>query len=223
MLACRRALPFQNVRGTVGLPIPGTEVRVVNPETLEPVPDGQQGLLLVKGPGVMRGYYNDQESTAKAMRAGPGWFDTGDLGWRAPSKRPPLFHKDYNLHGVTCQPYLRGGSGLCAGGMAGSRMAGHITLTGRSKDTIVLSNGENIEPQPIEDALCVSPYISHLVLVGQDKRMLGALVAPSMEAFDELEQIKGASNFRPFVIVSQHTCCLLTVHGTMTAFTDGFH
>ena len=70
-------------------------------------------------------------------------------------------------------------------------MAGHITLAGRSKDTIVLSNGENIEPQPIEDACCSSPYIAHLVIVGQDKRMLGALVWPKEEAFDELEQIKG--------------------------------
>ncbi len=46
-----------------------------------------QGLLLAKGPGVMKGYYNDEASTARAFVAGDGWFDTGDLGWRAPSKR----------------------------------------------------------------------------------------------------------------------------------------
>ena len=70
-------------------------------------------------------------------------------------------------------------------------MAGHITLTGRQKDTIVLSNGENIEPQPIEDACCASNYISHMIVVGNNRRRLGALVAPAAEAFQELEQVKG--------------------------------
>ena len=38
----------------------------------------------------MAGYYNDEASTAAAFRAGDGWFDTGDLGWRAPSAHTPL-------------------------------------------------------------------------------------------------------------------------------------
>ena len=42
VLACRRDMPRENVRGTVGLPIPGTAVRVVHPDTLRPVPEGQQ-------------------------------------------------------------------------------------------------------------------------------------------------------------------------------------
>ena len=54
----------------------------MNPETLQDLPDGEQGLLLAKGPGVMKGYYNNPQGTAKAVR--DGWFDTGDLGWRAP-------------------------------------------------------------------------------------------------------------------------------------------
>lgn len=70
-------------------------------------------------------------------------------------------------------------------------MAGIFVLTGRSKDTITMSNGENIEPQPIEDACCASPYISHMLVVGQDKRMLGALIAPSSENFEELEKVRG--------------------------------
>lgn len=61
----------------------------MDPETLRELPDGQQGLLLAKGPGVMRGYHNDVGSTQKAMRAGPGWFDTGDLGWKAPGESHP--------------------------------------------------------------------------------------------------------------------------------------
>ena len=45
VLACRRALPKQNVRGSVGFPIPGTSLRLVDPETLKDVPPGQQGLV----------------------------------------------------------------------------------------------------------------------------------------------------------------------------------
>ena len=86
VLACRRAGPSANVRGSIGLPIPETSLRVVDPTTLEDVVDGEQGLVLARGPGIMRGYRNDPENTQTAMRAGSGYFDTGDLGWRAPSK-----------------------------------------------------------------------------------------------------------------------------------------
>jgi long-chain acyl-CoA synthetase len=57
-----------------------------------------------------------------------------------------------------------------------------LILTGRAKDTIVLSNGENIEPQPIEDACVRSPYIDQIMLVGQDQKALGALIVPNFEA-----------------------------------------
>lgn len=42
---------------------------------------GDPGLLLVRGPGVMKGYLNDPDATARAFQAGLGWFDTGE-GWR---------------------------------------------------------------------------------------------------------------------------------------------
>jgi len=58
----------------------------------------------------------------------------------------------------------------------------NIVLTGRAKDTIVLTNGENIEPQPIEDACVRSPYIDQIMLVGQDQRSLGAIIVPNLDA-----------------------------------------
>ena len=64
-------------------------------------------------------------------------------------------------------------------------------LAGRAKDTIVLSNGENVEPGPIEDACVASPYIQNLILWGQDHRMLGALVVPDPEAFEQLAAQQG--------------------------------
>lgn len=59
-----------------------------------------------------------------------------------------------------------------------------IVLTGRVKDTIVLTNGENIEPQPIEDACLRSPYIDQIMVMGQDKKSLGALIVPNFEALE---------------------------------------
>lgn len=56
-----------------------------------------------------------------------------------------------------------------------------IVITGRAKDVIVLTNGENIEPQPIEDACSQSELIEQIVLVGQDRKRLAALVYPSVK------------------------------------------
>jgi long-chain acyl-CoA synthetase len=55
---------------------------------------------------------------------------------------------------------------------------GSVALTGRAKDTIVLSSGENIEPGPLEEVLVASPLIEQVMLVGQDERQLAALIVP---------------------------------------------
>jgi long-chain acyl-CoA synthetase len=66
------------VPGTVGRPIEGVEVKVVD-ELGERVPAGAKGLIMIKGPTVMKGYYRRPELTAKAIDEN-GWLDTGDLG-----------------------------------------------------------------------------------------------------------------------------------------------
>ena len=53
-----------------------------------------------------------------------------------------------------------------------------ISIIGRAKDTIVLMGGENIEPQVIENAICRSKYVESCVVVGQDKKYIGALIVP---------------------------------------------
>jgi long-chain acyl-CoA synthetase len=138
--------PWRNLRYSSGPPMPETEIRIVDPETRQPLPQGERGLVMVRGPQVMQGYYRKPEATAKAIDS-DGWFDTGDLGWVAPEN--------------------------------------DLVLTGRAKDTIVLTNGENIEPQPIEDACLRSPYIDQIMLVGQDQRSLGALIVPNLEALQQ--------------------------------------
>lgn len=79
-LSCRPTLcagfrPSANVRGSVGVPTPHTQVIVVDPATHGRLPDGQQGLILAAGPGVMAGYWKDAAATRKAFI--DGWFDTG--------------------------------------------------------------------------------------------------------------------------------------------------
>ena len=146
--------PWRNLRGSSGQPIPGTEVKIVNPETRQPLPVGERGLVLLKGPQIMQGYYQNPEATTKAIDT-EGWFDSGDLGWVTPEN--------------------------------------DLVLTGRAKDTIVLTNGENIEPQPIEDACLRSPYIDQIMLVGQDQRSIGALIVPNLEALEKWAETQNNS------------------------------
>jgi acyl-[acyl-carrier-protein]-phospholipid O-acyltransferase/long-chain-fatty-acid--[acyl-carrier-protein] ligase len=66
-----------NKPGTVGHPIPGVAVKIVDPDTGENLPLGADGLLLVKGPNVMQGYWRRPDLTAEALR--DGWYVTGDI------------------------------------------------------------------------------------------------------------------------------------------------
>jgi fatty-acyl-CoA synthase len=67
--------------GSVGTVLPGLEVRIVAPGTRDPVPDGGTGELMVRGHGVMKGYYNKPAETAEAITP-DGWLHTGDLAVR---------------------------------------------------------------------------------------------------------------------------------------------
>jgi len=150
VLTARR--PTDNIRGTIGRPIPKTEIQIRDPETQQPLAPEHKGIIWARGPQVMKGYYNNPEATAKVMDS-QGWFNTGDLGWLTP--------------------------------------AGHLVITGRAKDTIVLRNGENIEPQPIEDACLQSPYISQIIVVGQDQKRLAALIYPHLEELNAWAESQG--------------------------------
>lgn len=68
---------------THGKPVPGIEVRIVDKDTGEDLPDGEVGEILVRGYCVTRGYYKDQTKTAEAIDA-DGWLHTGDLYARTP-------------------------------------------------------------------------------------------------------------------------------------------
>jgi acyl-[acyl-carrier-protein]-phospholipid O-acyltransferase/long-chain-fatty-acid--[acyl-carrier-protein] ligase len=65
--------------GSVGRPLPHVALKIVDPETFEPLAEGETGLLLVNGPSRMAGYLGDQERTAQALHS--GYYITGDLAY----------------------------------------------------------------------------------------------------------------------------------------------
>ncbi|MFM8544885.1 MAG: AMP-binding protein [Vulcanococcus sp.] len=150
VLTCRRR--WNNRRGSSGQPLPGTAIKIVDPESGAVLGIGERGKVLAKGTQVMGGYLGKPEATAKVLDA-QGWFDTGDLGQ------------------------------LLADGT--------LVLTGRAKDTIVLSSGENIEPGPLEECLVACTLVEQVMLVGQDRKALGALVVPRIEALNAYAQEQG--------------------------------
>lgn len=138
-----RFVDEENYLGSSGTPVKATEIKIVDPDTRIELPNFTKGLIMARGPQIMKGYYKDEEATKQAIDEN-GWFNTGDLGWLTSDN--------------------------------------HLVIVGREKETIVLSNGENVEPTPIEGACLESPYIAQIVLVGQDEDNLGALIVPSDEA-----------------------------------------
>lgn len=68
--------------GTVGMPLPGTSFRIVDPASLEQLPTGEDGLILIGGTQLMLGYLNDEEKTREAIVEidGKRWYKTGDKG-----------------------------------------------------------------------------------------------------------------------------------------------
>ncbi|HLZ50948.1 MAG TPA: acyl-[ACP]--phospholipid O-acyltransferase [Candidatus Acidoferrum sp.] len=75
-----RAASFRQVgakRGSIGHPLPGMTVKIIDPESQQTLSTNQPGLLLVRGPNVMQGYLNQPEKTAAVLR--DGWYNTGDI------------------------------------------------------------------------------------------------------------------------------------------------
>ena len=140
---------------TVGPPLPEVKIKIVDKDNYDQeLSNGEIGIVLTKGPMIMKGYYKNKEKTDAVIKK--GWFNTGDLG-----------KKTYN--------------------------GKYLKLVGRIKDTIVLRGGENVEPLPLEDKLKESDYINMVIVVGQDKPRLGALIVPDFESlklYADKEDIK---------------------------------
>lgn len=126
-----------NTIGVTGIPLDETEVKLLTKDG-RPARVGEKGILYVRGPQVMRGYYKNPQETAKVLDS-EGWLNTGDVAIQTEN--------------------------------------GDIMITGRAKSTIVLIGGENVEPEPIEEKIKECMYVEHVVLFGQDKKGLTALIS----------------------------------------------
>lgn len=133
------------VPGTIGPVLAEMQVKLLDPETGREVGPGKKGVIHLKGPNVMKGYYKRPDKTAEVLSS-DGWLNTGDLGM------------------ITFK--------------------GELKIIGRTKETIVLLGGENVEPVPIEDTILESEYIDQVMVVGQDQKFLAALVVPNDEALE---------------------------------------
>jgi len=124
-----------NDPASVGAPLPDVEVCI-----------GEDDELLVRGPGIMLGYWNDEAATRAAIDT-DGWLHTGDRA-RIESRR--------------------------------------IYITGRLKEIIVLSNGENVSPTDMESAITLDPLFEQVMVVGESRPYLGALAVLNTEEWSAL-------------------------------------
>ncbi|MDR0481825.1 MAG: AMP-binding protein [Cellulomonadaceae bacterium] len=116
--------------GTVGEPLPGTQVRI-----------DSDGEILLHGPHLFRGYHDQPELTAEVLT--DGWFHTGDIGMLDDE--------------------------------------GRLKITGRKKELIVTAGGKNVAPAILEDRLRSHPLVSQVVVVGDQRPFIGALVTLDTE------------------------------------------
>ena len=115
--------------------------------------------------------FEDKKDGEKGLilAKGPGVFLGYDSNEEATRK---AFHEDY---------FITGDLGWRVP-TSDELMGGCIVLQGRAKDTIVLINGENVEPAALEDEICRSPLIKFAILIGSGHRSLGALIVPDEDA-----------------------------------------
>jgi malonyl-CoA/methylmalonyl-CoA synthetase len=78
---CSNPLNGERRMGSVGMPLPGVEMRIANSEDRHSLRDGEIGEVQLQGPSIFKGYWKQPQKTAEAFTS-DGWFRTGDLGFR---------------------------------------------------------------------------------------------------------------------------------------------
>jgi long-chain acyl-CoA synthetase len=139
-MACANS-PADNLPASVGKPLPGVEVKI-----------GENNALMIKGPNVMLGYWNNEPAT-RAMIQADGWLNSGDTA---------------RIDGQ-----------------------GHVFITGRLKEIIVMSNGEKLPPVDMENAILRDPLFEQVMLLGEAKPYLSVLAVLNGEHWKQLALDKG--------------------------------
>jgi long-chain acyl-CoA synthetase len=139
-MACANS-PSDNLPASVGKAMPGVQVKI-----------GENNALMIKGPNVMLGYWNNKTAT-KAMIQSDGWLNSGDTA-RIDDK-------------------------------------GHVFITGRLKEIIVMSNGEKLPPVDMENAILRDPLFEQVMLLGEGKPYLSVLAVLNADHWKKLAAEKG--------------------------------
>ena len=135
--------PDDNVPASVGPPVPGVEVKL-----------GEHDALLIKGPNVMLGYWDNPEASRQIMLAG-GWLNSGDT--------------------------------------ARIDESGHVYITGRLKEIIVMSNGEKISPVDVESAIARDALFEQVILLGEGKPYLSVIAVMNTDQWNRAAAQSGFS------------------------------
>jgi len=134
-VACANRL-HDNLPASIGSALPGVQVKL-----------GENNALMIKGPNVMLGYWNNPEAT-RAMIGPDGWLNSGDTA-RIDGK-------------------------------------GHVFITGRLKEIIVLSNGEKVPPVDVESAIARDPLFEQVMLLGEGKPYLSVMAVLNADHWKKL-------------------------------------
>jgi long-chain acyl-CoA synthetase len=133
--------------GTLGPPLVDVDVKldedVIGPDQREKA-SGDIGELLVRGPNVTRGYWNNPEATEDAFT--DDWFRTGDI-----------VEQDED---------------------------GYLRYHDRLKQLLVLDTGKNVAPGPIEESFATSDRIEQVMVMGDNRKFISALVVPNFEGIE---------------------------------------
>jgi long-chain acyl-CoA synthetase len=154
--------PQDNVPASVGQAIPGVEVKI-----------GDKGALLIRGPNVMLGYWNNEAAT-KAMIQHDGWLNSGDTA-RIDEK-------------------------------------GHVFITGRLKEIIVLSNGEKVPPVDMEAAIMRDPLFEQVMLLGEGKPYLSVMAVLNADNWKKLCTEHGLDANAPDLVRSKRIADITLEH-----------
>ncbi len=139
-IACANR-PQNNIPASVGQAIPGVQIKI-----------GDKGAVMIKGPNIMLGYWNNEDAT-KAMIQADGWLNSGDIG------------------------------------KIGDQ--GHLFITGRLKEIIVLSNGEKVPPSDMEAAIARDALFEQVMILGEGKSYLTVLTVLNADHWKKLAATSG--------------------------------
>jgi long-chain acyl-CoA synthetase len=146
--------PWSNIPASVGLPLPGVEIKL-----------GEKNAVMIRGPNVMMGYWNNEEAT-RAMIQSDGWLNSGDTG------------------------------------RIGDQ--GHVFITGRLKEIIVLSNGEKVPPNDMEAAIMRDPLFEQVILLGEGKPYLTVMAVLNTDQWRKLAAESGIDPLNEDLLRGEH-------------------